>query len=287
MGSSLRAGLRLAGYLFWTVLSLPVQIAALALKSRFAIRFPVFYHRMCLRIIGMNVIPRGRIAAPRPVLFVANHCSYLDIMVLGALIPGSFVAKQEVAGWPLFGLLAKLQRTVFVDRTARRQVAAQRSEIETRLAAGENLILFPEGTSDNGSRVLPFKSALLAAAETPINGRHPLVQPVSIVYTRLDGIPMGRALRPFFAWYGDMVLFPHLWRALGLGHATVEVVFHDAVTVEDFPSRKALTDHCRSAIARGMESALAGRLADASAPPPLPDAPKTNENGPAAAAGRP
>jgi 1-acyl-sn-glycerol-3-phosphate acyltransferase len=287
MGSSLRAAIRLAGYLSWTALAIPAQMAALALKLRLVAHLPVFYHRICRRIIGMDVISRGKIAAPGPVLFVANHSSYLDITVLGSLIPGSFIAKREVAGWPLFGLLAKLQRTVFVDRTARRKVKAQRGEIEGRLVAGDYLILFPEGTSDDGMRVLPFKSALLAAAETPIDGRFPLVQPVSITYTRLDGMPMGRALRPFFAWYGDMVLFPHLWGVLGLGVVTVEVTFHEPVTVAGFPSRKALADYCRSAVARGMEAALAGRAAETVSPQPPAEAAESRETAPAAAAGRP
>lgn len=287
MGSSLRAALRLFFYLGWTGLLLPVQIVAVALSLPLAVRLPVFYHRRCLRLIGMEVVARGKMAAPGPVLFVCNHSSYLDITVLGSLIPGSFVAKREVAGWPLFGLLAKLQRTVFVDRGARRQVAAQRSEIAGRLMRGENLILFPEGTSGDGARVLPFKSALLAVAEEQIRGRFPVVQPVSIAYTRLDGMPMGRALRPFFAWYGDMVLFPHLWKVLGLGIVTVEVGFHDPVTAAQYASRKALSDHCRRVIADGIATALAGRATEGALPEPQEESPESPESGPVAAAGRP
>lgn len=265
MASWLRASLRFISYLTWTALLLPIQIAAVALDHPLAVRLPVLYHRVCLRLIGLNLIARGEMASPGPVLFVSNHTSYLDISVFGALIPGSFVAKREVAAWPLFGLLAKLQRTVFVDRGERRQVHAQRSEMASRLERGGNLILFPEGTSDDGAHMRPFKSALLSAADIPVNGRMPLVQPVSIAYTRLDGMPMGRALRPFYAWYGDMSLAPHLWRVLGLGVATVEVDFHKPVTAAEFPSRKALTDYCRTKIAEGVARALGGRGAD---PPP-------------------
>jgi 1-acyl-sn-glycerol-3-phosphate acyltransferase len=164
-----------------------------------------------------------------------------------------------VARWPFFGALAKLQRTIFVDRMARHRTHDQRSEITRRLERGRSLILFPEGTSDNGARVLPFKSALLSAAEEPVRGRMPLVQPVSIAYTRLDGAPMGRALRPFFAWYGDMSLVPHLWQALGLGTVTVEVEFHAPVTAAEFPSRKALADYCRRRVAAGIALAISGR----------------------------
>ena len=97
-------------------------------------------------------------------LFAANHVSYLDITVLGSLLDASFIAKTEVAGWPLFGWLARLQRSVFIDRRAR-STAHQRDSIAARLAAGEALILFPEGTSGDGNRLLPFKSALFSVAD--------------------------------------------------------------------------------------------------------------------------
>src|SRR5439155_9057911 len=107
----------------------------------------------------------------------------------------------------LFGWLAKLQRSVFINRQVR-STADQRDSSAARLAAGEALILFPEGTSGDGVRLLPFKSALFSVADHAASG--PVtVQPVSIAYTRLDGIPLGRALRPFFAWYGSMSLAPH------------------------------------------------------------------------------
>lgn len=259
MGSDTRSALRLLFYVAWTVLLLPLQIVALAFDSKLAERLPVFYHRTCLWILGFKPVVRGSPAAPPPVLFISNHTSYLDIAVLGALVPASFVAKREVARWPFFGVLAKLQRTVFIDRMARHRTHDQRSEITRRLERGHSLILFPEGTSDNGARVLPFKSALLSAAEEPVRGRMPLVQPVSIAYTRLDGAPMGRALRPFFAWYGDMSLVPHLWQALGLGTVTVEVEFHAPVTAAEFPSRKALADYCRRRVAAGIALAISGR----------------------------
>lgn len=287
MGSTFRAGLRLGTYLAWTLLLLPIQIAALTLNLRLARRLPVFYHRICLRLIGLHLVVRGAVAAPPPVLFVSNHTSYLDISVLSALLPVSFVAKHEVANWPFFGILAKLQRTVFVDRTARRGVHKQKSDIAARLAGGDNLVLFPEGTSDDGVRILPFKSALFSAAEEPLDGLLPVVQPVSIAYTRLDGMPLGRALRPFFAWYGDMMMFPHLWRVLGLGVGTVEVEFHPPVTAAQFPSRRALADHCRHVIADGIAAALAGRGSDFHLPETRKESPNSSDSGPIAEPGRP
>jgi lyso-ornithine lipid O-acyltransferase len=249
---------RISIYLGVTLALIGVQALLLALKSPLAAEFPRLYHRMCCRILGFRIAAKGAPSERGPTLFVVNHVSYTDITILGALIRGSFVAKSEVARWPLFGVLAKLQRTVFIDRRAHR-TAAQRGAIASRLAAGDGLILFPEGTSSDGNRVLPFKSALFSAAESAIGDAPVVVQPVSLAYVRLNGVPMGRLYRPFFAWYGDMEMAPHLWTLLGFGVVTVSVEFHEPVLASAFPSRKALAAHCRSVIAEGVARALSGR----------------------------
>lgn len=256
--SPLRSFTRLVLYLGWTLLCIPVQMVAVRLEGRFKVRFPMFYHKRCLRLLGIQLEVRGEQSAQHPVLFLVNHSSYLDITVLGALIPGSFVAKAEVAGWPLFGLLAKLQRTVFVDRRAR-FVANQREAMLARLKAGDDLILFPEGTSSDGNRVLPFKSALLSAAEIEIDGEPITVQPVSVAYARLDGLPLGRHLRPFFTWYGDMEMAPHIWQMVGLGRLGVVVEFHPVMTVKELGSRKVLAERSWGLVAAGVSAAITGR----------------------------
>ncbi|WP_207455805.1 lysophospholipid acyltransferase family protein [Azospirillum sp. SYSU D00513] len=283
-GSALLGGLRLALYLAWTFLLIPVQALAVALRLPLRDRLPLLYHRVCARLVGIEILVRGTPAGSGPVLFVSNHSSYLDITVLGALIPGSFVAKSEVAGWPLFGMLAKLQRTVFVERKARGTVGRQRDELKARLEAGDSLILFPEGTSSDGNRTLPFKTALFAAAGLRIADRPLTVQPVSVTATRLDGIPMGVAFRPFYAWYGDMDLAPHLWQAFRQGRMTVEVEFHPPVTIDDVGSRKALAEHCRAAVAAGVARAVTGRPQPLSQPAPQPLAAKAGAVPPAAGA---
>ena len=164
MGSPTLRLARLALYFAWTLSLMPVQVVGLALRRRWTSTLPVFYHRWCCRILGFRIRVIGTPTAERPVLFAANHISYTDITILGSVIPGSFIAKAEVAKWPFFGWLAKLQRSVFVDRQVR-STATQRDAIGDRLAAGDALILFPEGTSGDGNRVLPFKSALFAAAQ--------------------------------------------------------------------------------------------------------------------------
>jgi lyso-ornithine lipid O-acyltransferase len=282
MGSTGLRVRRAAVYLGWTLMLMPVQAIGLILRRRWVAELPRFYHRHCCRILGFDVRQIGEPVAARPVLFAANHISYTDITVLGSLIPGSFVAKSEIAGWPFFGWLAKLQRSVFVDRQVR-STAQQRDAIAERLAAGDALILFPEGTSGDGNFVLPFKSALFSVV---FNKDQPIaVQPVSLAYTRLDGLPIGRRLRPFFAWYGDMDLGPHLWRLIGLGKIEAVVAFHPPVMVSDFASRKALADLCHQRISRGVARSLAGRGEAPEAPLPAPELEPIPEELPAAAVG--
>ena len=257
--------MRIAVYFAVTLPAMPVQVVLLAMKSPHARRFPVGYHRLICRLLGIRLVYRGTISAHRPTLFVANHTSYLDIEIMGAAVEGSFVSKAEVSRWPVFGWLAKLQRTVFVERADRAGAARQRDEIRGRLDEGDNLILFPEGTSGDGIHLLPFKSTLFAATED----ERAMVQPISVVYRLLDGIPLGRFYRPFFAWYGDMTMPPHLWKMLGLGQLTVVMTFHEPVRLKDFGSRKLLSEHCARVIAEGMGAILAGRdVAAIDAPAP-------------------
>jgi 1-acyl-sn-glycerol-3-phosphate acyltransferase len=257
-GSRLVGGRRLALYLGWTLVCLPIQMVALSLGWRLSVTLPRFYHRICLRLFGLELQQIGAPASVRPVLFVSNHSSYLDIVVLGAVLEASFIAKTEVAAWPFFGLLARMQRTVFVDRRRPGTTGQQRDELTERLRAGGNLILFPEGTSSDGSRTLPFKSALFGAA-APVDGKQITVQPVSVTATHLDGIPLGHELRPLYAWYGDMTLPPHLWTMLQAGRIRVAVEFHPPVTLADFANRKALADHCWRAVAGGVQRQVTGR----------------------------
>lgn len=258
LGSPVTAITRLSLYVLLTVPAMFAQAAFLGSRLPLRRTAPLWYHRQCCRVLGVVVQRRGRQSRKHPTLYVSNHVSYVDISVLGMLIRGSFVAKSEVRGWPFFGWLARLQRTVFVERQAGRS-AVQRDEMVSRLESGDDLILFPEGTSGDGNRVLPFKSALFSVVER-WTGPEPLtVQPVSITYARLDGLPLGRHLRPFYAWYGDMDLLPHLWQLAGLGRVTVVVEFHPPVALADFGSRKALADHCQGQVARGVAAALSGR----------------------------
>ena len=258
MVSWLRSSTRIVLYLLLTASTILIQGAALLFKLPWRQTFPKWYHRQVCRIAGLKVERRGRQSREHPTLYVINHVSYLDIEVVGSLIKGSFVAKAEVKSWPLFGLLARLQRSVFVERRAPK-TAETRDEMGRRLEAGESLMLFPEGTSGDGNRVLPFKSALFSVAERRPKGRPLTVQAVSVAYAKLDGLPMGRYLRPYFAWYGDMDLFGHIWGAFGIGKVSVVVEFHKPVTFEQFGSRKAMAEYCQAQVQRGLTQALTGR----------------------------
>lgn len=219
--------------------------------------FKRWYYRRMSRLVGLSIEHRGE-PARAPVLFVANHVSYFDILVLGSVLETCFVSRADVRSWPLLGWSAAVQRTLFIERR-RGEAKNHRDVVAERLASGDSLVMFAEGTSSDGNHVLPFKSSLFAVAERRIDGKPLTVQPVTVAYTKLDGVPMGRYLRPLFAWYGDMTLTMHLLRALSLGKATVEIVLHEPVTIDGFADRKALSDHCRAQVARGLSEALSGR----------------------------
>lgn len=258
MHSAPRAACRIAGFFLSCLFMVPALAVTRRMKNSWRSRLPCAFYRYLWRLFGVRVAAFGERHHDGATLFVVNHTSYFDILVLGGLIPGCFVAKSEIRRWPFFGMMSRLGRTIFVDRRPR-AAAGQRDAMSDRLLAGENVILFPEGTSDDGYEVLPFKSALFAAAQVEEGVGHVHVQPVSLTYTRLDGVPLGRHLRPLVSWYGDMNLLPHCWTALGMGNITVEVEFHAPLTIDDTGSRKELAETCRAAVAAGVSRALSGR----------------------------
>lgn len=261
-----RAALRGLVFLAWTLPLIPIQTVAVYFRWPLAKLIQRVYHQVNCKILGFEVVWHGSPARERPILFVSNHSSYLDIIVMASHLDASFIAKAEVAGWPLFGVLAKLNRSVFVERRAMRS-GGQRDEMQRRLESGDNLILFPEGTSNDGNRVYRFSSTFFGVAERQVDGRPLTVQPMSIAYTDLNGLPMGRGARPLFAWYGGMDLMSHLWSVLGQGRATVQVILHAPVTIDGFASRKEMARVCHEVVADGVSQLLCGR---AVAPPPAP-----------------
>jgi len=261
---TLRAAGILIVFLLVTLAGIPWQESALRFKLRRRKTFPNRYHRFMCRLFGIRLRVIGTPVQNQGVLMIANHTSWLDILVFSAAARVSFVAKAEVATWPLFSTLARLQETVFVERTRRSQTAEARDQIRVRLLEGDALVLFPEGTSSDGNRVLPFKSALMGAVEATVGTesdgrpRHVLVQPVSTAYIGLHGMPMGREVRPLFAWYGDMELVPHLWESLKTGPIDVVIQFHEPITIDAAGDRKKLAAMAESIIRRAQSRALSG-----------------------------
>ncbi len=261
--NAFRAVVGLLRFFVITLAIMPLQAIALLLRRPAAKLIPFQYHRTVCAMLGIKIETYGSAVCEGPVLLVTNHTSWLDIPILSAIAPLSFVAKREVRDWPFFGALAKLQRTVFIERAKRTDTKSQRDQILSRLAQGDALVLFPEGTSGDGNRVLPFNSALFSVAEqeidTPHGPRPVTVQPISVAYVRFQGLPMGRRLRPKFAWYGGMSLLPHLFDVFGFGPMDVVIHIHEPVTVRKFRSRKTLAAHCQRAVAAGVAHALVGR----------------------------
>jgi 1-acyl-sn-glycerol-3-phosphate acyltransferase len=243
---------------------MPVQWLAVRFGHPLQRRIPVLYHRMMCRLLDIRVRVVGKPIDQHPVLIVSNHSSWLDIVVITSLAPVVFIAKREVATWPFFGWLAKLQRSVFVDRERRHKTADVNAEIAQRLASGDPVVLFGEGTSSDGNRVLPFRSALVGAARDALahaeHTGHVWLQPLSVGYTKLHGLPMGRQMRPIAAWYGKTDLIPHLLRITRLGGIDVTAVWGEPVPYNGATDRKAITRDLEGAVRAGTRAALHGRV---------------------------
>jgi 1-acyl-sn-glycerol-3-phosphate acyltransferase len=252
-----------AAFVIVTLTLLPVQLTAMAVGHSLMRRLPRWWHRIICRVIGLRVVAHGRIAARRPLLIVSNHVSWKDILVLGSVADVVFIAKSEVRQWPVFGWLARLQRSVFVDRTRPREAATQTSQVSERLLAGEAVVLFAEGTTSDGNRVLPFKSSLFGAASAalphaPDKTVH--IQPVAIAYTGIHGLPMGRYHRPVAAWPGDVALGPHLMGVLREGAIEVDVVFGETIAFDAAADRKQTARRVEAQIRSAVAAALRGTL---------------------------
>ncbi|SER50617.1 lyso-ornithine lipid acyltransferase [Faunimonas pinastri] len=259
----------------WILVLIPFHLIGVKIGGRAAGMFTPLWHRLVIRLLGIRVNVVGRPADARPLLLLSNHTSWLDIIVLASVAPVSFIAKKEVASWPVFSWLAKLQRSIFVDRERRQATGESASEVAKRLEAGDIIVLFAEGTSSDGNRVLPFRSALVGAAQQAIStAGTATVQPVALVYTRWQGIPIGRQHRPHIAWYGGADLVPHLNRIMREGAIDVHVIFGPARRLGAGDNRKVITAEAGAWVRRVAAEVNAGRdPADLSVGPVAPDAP--------------
>ncbi|ANV24313.1 lysophospholipid acyltransferase family protein [Agrobacterium pusense] len=244
-----------------TLVLLPLQLLGLAFDWRLRRRIPRVWHRIACHVLGIRVHVHGEAERAKPLMLAVNHASWKDILVLGSIADVVFIAKTEVRDWPVFGWLARLQKSIFVQREQKRSTGMQVSEIASRMADGEIVVLFPEGTTSDGNRMLAVKSSLFGAASTAaeqVPGKLVYVQPVAIAYTRLHGMAMGRYHRVIAAWPGSITLVPHLLGIIKAGAIDVDVTFGDSVPFHCTDNRKRLATDIAASIRSMLAFSLRG-----------------------------
>ncbi|MGJ7039727.1 1-acyl-sn-glycerol-3-phosphate acyltransferase [Shinella sp. BE166] len=258
----LRLAIALITLVVVTLVLLPIQLVGLRFNLKIRRRIPRLWHRVACRVLGLKVRVHGTMEPSRPLLIAANHASWKDIMVLGSVADVVYIAKAEVRDWPVFGLLARLQATIFVEREQRQKTGDQVNEIARRMTDGEIVVLFPEGTTSDGNRLLEIKTSLFGAAASAVphapNGVvH--IQPVSIAYTGVHGMAMGRFHRPLAAWPGDIELLPHLLGVAREGAVDVDVDFGERVDYTRASNRKQVSREVEARIRAMLGARLRGR----------------------------
>lgn len=226
----------------------PLWLAARPGSARARAHEKSFFEAL-LRATGISVVQIGERRAAGPTLYVSNHLSWADIAVMAARLDADFVAKEEVARWPLAGPLARRFGPVFVSRENRIASGQQVDSIRARLASGRSVILYPEGTTSDGRHVLPFRSSLFSAA----HGAQ-WIQPLVIRYVHADGRPLSPQRLREIAWIGDDDLVDGIAR-VARRKTRAELIFLDPIAPSDYPDRKALADAARAAIAAAYAAA--------------------------------
>ena len=258
----LRMAIGLVILLAVTLVLLPIQLVGLRFNLKIRRYIPRLWHRVACRVLGLRVRMHGALETARPLLIAANHASWKDILVLGSVADVVYIAKSEVRGWPVFGILARLQATIFVEREQRQKTGDQVDEIARRMTDGEIVVLFPEGTTSDGNQLLEIKTSLFGAAASavphaPAGVVH--IQPVSIAYTGVHGMAMGRYHRPLAAWPGDIELLPHLLGIAREGAVDVDVDFGERVDYTRASNRKVVSREVGARIRAMLGARLRGR----------------------------
>lgn len=223
------------------------------------------WHRKLLRIFSvlsclvLRVKVKGerlfsRVDGEPGALYVSNHCSYIDIIVLGVLMEVRFTPKSDLKSWPILGALTNLSLPVYIDRKPSK-IVEQRARIKKVIASGDNIIIFPEGTTNNGRFIKPFKSSLFSVVESDGQGndiadKQVSIKPIAIKYNKVDGKAISEDNVDMVAWHGDMEFVPHFWDILKARGIEVEVIRHQAVFLDGFESRKELAEYCQDIISK-------------------------------------
>jgi 1-acyl-sn-glycerol-3-phosphate acyltransferase len=259
MIGTIRAGLALFLMVTTGLLLAPFQYLAVRTGIFSPTIIPRVWHKSTTWALGFRVTVHGEMTGQRPLLLASNHVSWSDITILSSIASVCFISKSELARWPIFGTLGRLQRTIFVERRRKHTSVEQVSELARRLAAGDAMVLFAEGSTSDGNLIMPFKSTLFGAAETTIlSGAADKVwiQPVAITYVRIHGMAMGRQHRPLATWIGDSDLIPHLVSILREGAIDVEVRFGAPVEFNAQSNRKAVTRQMEDTVRKMVATTL-------------------------------
>ena len=238
------------------LISIPIQFFFNLIGFRFKKLYPLLFYRMIKISTGINInFDSAKLDKKNSgVLYIANHVSWFDIICLGTLLDARFIAKKEVSKMGIFGFLAKLSNTFFIDNENKKKIIEYNNSIQKKLQEGENFIIFPEGTTSDGNGIISFKSSMLECAFDDNNKIN--IQPISICYSKLNNIPMGIYLRRNIAWVGDTSMVAAMVNFLRSGRITVDIIFHDTMSINNFENRKDLAVYCERKILSGINQQI-------------------------------
>lgn len=242
-------------FLPFLVVAIPIQALVIALKLPAWYAVPRLFHRIGCRFLGLRVTVVGAVAKDRPTLLVSNHISWTDIVAIGSVTPVIFVAKREVGEWPFVGMMANLQKTIFVDRTRRSGTGRTAETMGQHMANGDTVLLFAEGQSDIGTHVLPFRSALVGAAQhamTAAGASEVNIQPLTIAYTKLQGLPISRNERSMVAWVKSKSVKQNIREILSGPVKDVTIAFGTPQVLSEGIDRKAITKAAENEVRRTL-----------------------------------
>ena len=237
-------------------ISIPIQFFCNVIGFKVKKLYPLLFYRMIKIITGINInFDSTKLNKKNTgVLYIANHVSWFDIICLGTLLNARFIAKKEVSKMGIFGFLAKLSNTFFIDNADKNKIIEYNHLIQNKLKEGENFIIFPEGTTSDGNGIISFKSSMLECAFDDNNKIN--IQPISICYSKLNNVPMGIYLRRNIAWVGDTSMVAAMANFLRSGRITVDIIFHEIMSINNFENRKELALYCESKILSGINQKI-------------------------------
>ena len=239
-------------YLPFMLVFVPIQFL-ISRSPWFDNHIPRWFHWFGATFIGMKVTVIGTPSTNRATLIVSNHVSWTDIVAIGSKADVTFVAKSEIEHWFFVGFMASLTRTLFVDRKKRSDAKRVSEEMGKRMASGGAVLLFAEGQSDIGTHVLPFRSALIGAVQHAMEAAgagEVMIQPLTVAYTRLQGLPVGRTDRSFIAWIKSKSVKQNITEILTGGTREVTLAFGEPRPMAAGMDRKKLAKETEAEVRR-------------------------------------